>query len=77
MTPVYSYYDVFPELPDSIQREWALLDTHDGLTDWHKHFRSCDDVLETLRRLGLEDAHCARGGNGIEARGRRPGGGAG
>src|SRR5262245_58298005 len=30
-SPALAYYHAFPELPDKIQREWALLDTHDSI----------------------------------------------
>lgn len=70
--PVSSYYHVFPELTDEHQCEWALLDTHDALTDWYKHRRTLRQIERTLVRLGLESAKIARAGNGVEARGRRP-----
>jgi SAM-dependent methyltransferase len=72
VSPVYSYYTALPQLDDAAQREWALLDTHDALTDWYKHFRSEAQIQAVLSRLGLERIWCARGGNGVEARGRRP-----
>lgn len=73
VSPVQAYYDKLP-LDDDQQYEWALLDTHDALRDWHKHFRSPGQVRATLERLGLVDVWCATGGNGVEARGRRPAG---
>jgi hypothetical protein len=35
ISPVLSYYHALP-LDDALQREWALLDTHDSLTDRYK-----------------------------------------
>jgi hypothetical protein len=64
------YYTQIPELSDSQHREWALLDTHDSLTDWYKHFRSVRQIHQILNRLGLHDVWCASGGNGVEARAR-------
>jgi SAM-dependent methyltransferase len=72
VSPVQSYYTALPELPDSLQREWALLDTHDALTDWYKHFRHPSRFRRELEALGLVDLWCRPGGNGVEARGRRP-----
>jgi hypothetical protein len=72
VSPVISYYRSYPELSPELQRQWALLDTHDALTDWFKHFRTRAQVEQVLRGLGLSDVWCAEGGNGVEARGRRP-----
>jgi SAM-dependent methyltransferase len=71
ISPVMSYYSVYPELSDELQREWALLDTHDTLTDRFKHSRDRAQINGILRSLGMEDIWCAQGGNGVEARGRR------
>lgn len=72
VSPVFSYYADYPELDDTLQREWALLDTHDGLTDWYKHTRTRSQIRRTLQSLNLEDIWCEYGGNGVEARGKRP-----
>lgn len=72
ISPVLSYYRLHPELNDELQREWALLDTHDFLTDYYKHFRSRAQVRRTLESLGLTAVWCEKGGNGVEARAMRP-----
>lgn len=72
MIPVYSYYHIFPELSDELQREWALLDTHDALTDWYKHRRTRGQIHRAFLDLGVESINVVRAGNGVEARGRRP-----
>jgi|KBSMisStandDraft_5_1062788.scaffolds.fasta_scaffold01098_7 SAM-dependent methyltransferase len=72
LSPVLSFYVLYPELDDRLQHEWALLDTHDSLTDWYKHFRTVGQIRGTLEQLGFADVWCERGGNGVEARGRRP-----
>jgi SAM-dependent methyltransferase len=71
-SPVITYYRMYPQLSDELQREWALLDTHDSQTDRYKRFRTCRGIRGTLERLGLEAIHCGPGSNGIDARGRRP-----
>jgi SAM-dependent methyltransferase len=71
VSPVYDYYDAYPQLGEHLA-EWALLDTHDGLTDRYKHLRDPEQVAAALRTAGLEVLECRRGGNGVEARGRRP-----
>lgn len=71
ISPIRSYYTQFPELPDELQREWSVLDTHDSLTDWYKHLRTRGQIRRVLERLGLTDIWCEYGGNGVEARGTR------
>lgn len=72
ISPVVSYYSVFPQFSEKLQQEWALLDTHDSLTDWHKRFRNKKQITETLKNLGAVDIHCAYGGNGVEANCKKP-----
>lgn len=72
ISPVQCYYHAFPELSDKLHREWALLDTHDSLTDWFKHLRTQKQIRRMLKRLGLQEIWCEYGGNGIEGRGKRP-----
>lgn len=70
VSPVYDYYDRHPELGEHLV-EWALLDTHDGLTDRYKHLRTPQQVASALWAAGLEVVDCRRAGNGVEARARR------
>jgi 2-polyprenyl-3-methyl-5-hydroxy-6-metoxy-1,4-benzoquinol methylase len=72
LSPVQSYYHALPELDDKLQREWALLDTHDSLTAWYRRVRTRGQLRQTLTQLGLRDIWCEYGGNGVEARGKRP-----
>jgi 2-polyprenyl-3-methyl-5-hydroxy-6-metoxy-1,4-benzoquinol methylase len=72
ISPVISYYDAFPGLDDKLQEEWAMLDTHDSLTDWHKFFRDKKQITSTLQQIGAIDIWCEYGGNGVEARCKKP-----
>jgi SAM-dependent methyltransferase len=72
VSPVLTHYQTYPQLNDELQRQWALLDTHDSLTDYFKHFRTRGQVRRLLESMGLEEIWCEYGGNGVEARGRRP-----
>lgn len=72
LSPVLDYYHAHPYLNRTLQREWACLDTHDSLTAWYRHVRTRGQIKRTLQRLGLEEIWCDYGGNGVEARGRRP-----
>ena len=47
ISPVISYYHAFPQLNDQQQEEWALLDTHDGMTDYYKRFRNKKQIKAT------------------------------
>jgi ubiquinone/menaquinone biosynthesis C-methylase UbiE len=70
LLPSFCYYALYPQLPLEFMRQWHELDTHDGLTDWYKHFRSRDQIEAILRRLGFSEIDCVIGGNGVEARAR-------
>jgi 2-polyprenyl-3-methyl-5-hydroxy-6-metoxy-1,4-benzoquinol methylase len=70
-SPVMTYFQALP-LDDELQRQWALLDTHDSLTDRYKHFRTRGQIRTVLETLGAADSWCEYGGNGVEARCRRP-----
>jgi 2-polyprenyl-3-methyl-5-hydroxy-6-metoxy-1,4-benzoquinol methylase len=72
-SPLLTYYQAYPQLSDRLQYEWALLDTHDHLTDYYKHLRTVSQIRRDLEKLGAEDIWVARGGNGVEARCRKPG----
>lgn len=72
LLPSNCYYATFPDLPREICREWNELDTYDALTDWYKHRRTPAQIRAALEAAGMTDIVCTRGGNGVEARARRP-----
>lgn len=72
VSPVVCYYNAYPQLSDEQHREWALLDTHDTLTAWYRHLRTTTQIKRYLESIGVRSVWAARGGNGVEARGRRP-----
>jgi 2-polyprenyl-3-methyl-5-hydroxy-6-metoxy-1,4-benzoquinol methylase len=72
LSPVRSYYHAYPELDETYQRLWSILDTHDALTDTFKHSRSPEAIRATLEWLGATNLYVARGGNGVQARAQRP-----
>jgi 2-polyprenyl-3-methyl-5-hydroxy-6-metoxy-1,4-benzoquinol methylase len=72
LSPLLTYYHAFPELNDRQQYEWAELDTHDSLTDYYKRLRSCRSIRRTLEKLDAEGIEVVKGGNGVEARCRKP-----
>lgn len=72
VSPILTYFHVLPELSDELQYEWSELDTHDSLTDWYKRLRSRSSIRRTLKSLGAQELWVEPGGNGIEARCRKP-----
>ena len=72
VSPVFDYYDKRPELSREQLAEWALLDTHDGLTDRFKHRRTADEIAGALTAAGLVDVDVRYAGNGVEARCLKP-----
>jgi len=54
ISPILSFYRMYPELDEDLQKEWAMLDTHDWLTDWYKHFRNRPQIVDALKELGVE-----------------------
>lgn len=76
VSPVVDYYESYPQLGRELLSEWAVLDTHDTLTDRYKHLRAPGEIRAALVGLGLDDVEVAPGGNGVEARARAPRAGA-
>ena len=71
-SPVVDYHDAYPELGPEGLREWALLDTHDTLTDTYKHLRDCEQIAAALHAAGMVDIQTQYTGNGVEALARKP-----
>jgi len=71
-SPLATYYHVYPQLTEDLQRSWALLDTHDALTDWYKHLRTPAQIKSFLIKLGAIEVQVSEGGNGVEARCKKP-----
>jgi SAM-dependent methyltransferase len=67
LSPINTYYHAYPQLPDTLQKEWSILDTHDVLTDWYKHLRTPKQISEVLERIGGTSIRIEIAGNGVEA----------
>jgi len=72
LSPVVDYSDSYPQLGDEILFEWAILDTHDTLTDHYKHVRSIEEIETNLANCGMELIETEYAGNSVEARARKP-----
>ncbi len=67
ISPITTYFQLYPNLPESLQRDWSILDTHDALTDWYKHLRSPNQISLTLEKIGGTLISLKIAGNGVEA----------
>lgn len=72
LSPLIDYYDAYGQLGSQLLSEWAVLDTHDSLTDYYKHFRTTEEISSCLQACGLIDLEVSYSGNGVEARARMP-----
>jgi 2-polyprenyl-3-methyl-5-hydroxy-6-metoxy-1,4-benzoquinol methylase len=74
ISPVIVYFHIYPELTPSQQYEFSRLDTYDSVTDYYKRGRSVEEIARACQSLGATDILASKGGNGVEARCRKPGG---
>lgn len=72
VSPVCFHYGEFGLRDRQIVYEWALLDTHDGTTDFYRHLRTVKQISEYLTNLGAADLVVREGGNGVEAFCKKP-----
>jgi SAM-dependent methyltransferase len=72
VSPVLDYHDAYMQLGPKLLYAWAALDTHDALTDRYKFKRTVEEIRECLTRCGMEEVESYYGGNGVEARARKP-----
>ena len=70
-SPLVDYHDDYPQLPADILRSWALLDTHDTVTDVYKHLRSAEEISSCLHNCGMIAIETTYAGNGVEARAKK------
>jgi SAM-dependent methyltransferase len=72
VSPVIDYQDAYPQLGSDFLRSWSILDLHDTVTDVYKHLRSAEEISNCLRECGMNCIETFYGGNGVEARARKP-----
>jgi len=71
LSPVIDFQTAYPQLSKTLLRDWAILDTHDTLTDKYKHLKSLEEIQDTLQRNGMKNIEATYAGNGVEARATR------
>jgi 2-polyprenyl-3-methyl-5-hydroxy-6-metoxy-1,4-benzoquinol methylase len=58
-SPITSHYASYPDLSEEDQIAWAKLNTHDNLTDFHKHFTRVSGLKRLLMELGsINQEYC-------------------
>jgi SAM-dependent methyltransferase len=67
VSPVLFYYPHIKLRNKQMYYDWALLDTHDGTTDFYKHRRTVGDITTLIQLMGAVDIIVQAGGNGVEA----------
>jgi SAM-dependent methyltransferase len=72
LSPLVDYHDAYGQLGKKLLREWALLDTHDTLTDMYKHLRTPEEIENHIKSCGMCNVTVHLGGNGVEALARKP-----
>ncbi len=72
ISPVVDYHDYYPQLGPDLLFTWAVLDTHDTVTDYYKHLRSTEEIEAHLWKCGMVDIEASYAGNGVEARAKKP-----
>lgn len=55
VSPLHFYFHELPLTSKEQHYEWSLLDTHDGLTDYYKHYRSKAQLTDLLMSLGANN----------------------
>ena len=72
ISPVVDYQGDHPQLGKRLLYQWALLDTHDTLTDQYKHIRTVKEIHNHLHQCGMTEIDAVYAGNGVEAIARKP-----
>ena len=68
LSPVIFHYGTIKLKNKKYYYNWALLDTHDSLTDFYKHKLTKAKLLKILNKLKAKKINISYNGNGLEAR---------
>ena len=52
ISPITAHYSGYPNMSEGDQIAWARLNTHDNLTDFHKHQTSVHKMKKVIKNLG-------------------------
>ena len=51
ISPITSHYAGYPDMSDEDQVAWARLNTHDNLTDFHKHYTGIGSLKRKISKM--------------------------
>ena len=66
ISPLYNYFNKFPQMSREEHYELTRLDTFDGLTDYYKHLTTVNKTKKYLRKYQFQQLEVKKGGNGVE-----------
>jgi 2-polyprenyl-3-methyl-5-hydroxy-6-metoxy-1,4-benzoquinol methylase len=72
ISPITSHYTGYPNMSEDDQIAWARLNTHDNLTDFHKHQTSVHRMKKVVKSLGAINQYFCIMPYTIEVRCQRP-----
>jgi len=72
ISPITSHYTGYPTMLEDDQIAWARLNTHDNLTDFHKHYTGIRSFRRQLKELGAINRFFCIMPYTIEARCQKP-----
>lgn len=52
ISPITSHYSGYSNMSETDQIAWARLNTHDNLTDFHKHYTTIKNLKKNVAKLG-------------------------
>ena len=74
ISPITSHYAGYPNMSEEDQTAWARLNTHDNLTDYHKHQTTISRMKRSIRGLGAVNQYFCIMPYTIEVRCQKPAG---
>jgi len=72
ISPITVHYSSYPKMKEEDQISWAQLNTHDNLTDCHKHFTTLRKLKKVLALLGATNQYLCQMPYTIEVRCQKP-----
>ena len=66
ISPLYNYFNKYPEMNREEHFELTKLDTFDGLTDYYKHLTTVGKTRRVLKPFRFKSLEVKEGGNGVE-----------
>jgi len=72
ISPITSHFAGYPNMSEDDQIAWARLNTHDNLTDFHKHHTSVHRIKKVVKKLGAINQYFCIMPYTIEVRCQKP-----